>query len=311
MHQSKKRPLITILGPTASGKTSLAVALAARLEGEIVSADSRQVYKGLDLGSGKDLEEYESDGKKIPYHLIDVVEPQENYDVFRFQDDFFKIYQGLVKAKKWVILCGGSGLYLQAALAAEKMLTVPINEPLRAELASLSQGELVNHLTQLKAEQHNTTDLEDRERTLRAIEIAVAQNQNPKQEPSPVKEYKLFGLKVERSKLRERIKQRLEARFKQGMVEEVEGLIQAGLSVEKLHYFGLEYRYIASYLSGDLSYTQMFEGLLQAIRKFAKKQETWYRRMEKRGETIHWLELEMQEEEMINKILKIVKQDGL
>lgn len=311
MHQLKKKPLITILGPTASGKTSLAVALAAKLKGEIVSADSRQVYKGLDLGSGKDLEEYELDDKKIPYHLIDVVEPQENYDVFRFQDDFFEIYQELVNAKKWVILCGGSGLYLQAALASEKMLKVPRNEPLRADLASLSQAELVNHLIQLKADQHNTTDLEERERTLRAIEIAVAQKENLKLEPSPVKEYKIFGIKVVRSKLRARIKQRLEARFKQGMVEEVEGLMQAGLSVEKLHYFGLEYRFIASYLSGDLSYTQMFEGLLQAIRKFAKKQETWFRRMEKRGETIHWLELEMQELEMINRILQKVKQDGL
>jgi tRNA dimethylallyltransferase len=311
MHQSMKKPLITILGPTASGKTTLAVALAAKLEGEIVSADSRQVYQGLDLGSGKDLEEYQLDGKPIPYHLIDVVRPHENYDVYRFQADFFEVYQKLANEEKWVILCGGSGLYLQAALASKKMLMVPTNEQLRAELSSFSQAELVNHFTQLKADQHNTTDLEERERTLRAIEIALAQKENPIREPSPVGEYHLFGLKVERSKLRARIKQRLEVRFKQGMIEEVEGLMQAGLSVKKLHYFGLEYRYIASYLSGDLSYAEMFEGLLQAIRKFAKKQETWFRRMEKQGETIHWLAIEMQEKEMINRILQKVEQDGL
>ncbi len=311
MHQEQNKPLITILGPTASGKTAFAVALASKLNGEIVSADSRQVYQGLDLGSGKDLDEYRLNGQQIPYHLIDVVKAEENYDVYRFQDDFFDLYRKLEKEGKWVILCGGSGLYLQAALASEKMLEVPKNEKLRTSLASLSQAELASYLLKLKADQHNTTDLQDRERSLRAIEIALAQKESPKPVRSPISNYLLFGLKIERSKLRERIEERLKARFEQGMIEEVEGLMKGGLSAEKLHYFGLEYRYIAAHLIGELNYTEMFEQLLQAIRKFAKKQETWFRRMERKGAQIHWIDADKTQAEKLKLILEKIEQHGL
>ncbi|MEQ8909782.1 MAG: tRNA (adenosine(37)-N6)-dimethylallyltransferase MiaA [Vicingaceae bacterium] len=297
----RSAPLLTILGPTACGKTSLAVRLAAVLKGEVISADSRQVYRGMNVGTGKDLAEYQFQGETVPYHLIDIRDAGEEYDVFQFQDDFFKLYEKLSIKGVWPILCGGSGLYLQAALAEEQMVMVPENKRLRERLRKFSQEELVRELAEIRMDLHNKTDLEERDRTIRAIEIASFERQNPERTASPVQEKLTFGLRTERGNLRERIKVRLEKRLEQeGMIEEVQGLLESGIPAKKIDYYGLEYRFINAYLQKDLTYQEMYEGLLQAIRRFAKKQETWFRRMEKNGHQIHWMEVESPMEEKLS-----------
>ena len=283
-------PLIIILGPTAVGKTKLAVQVAAELNGEIISADSRQVYKGMDIGTGKDLEEFAVNGKEIPHHLIDIKEAGEHYNLFDFQQDFYQVYNDICARKKTPVLCGGTGLYLEAALAKEQLLSVPRNENLRQELSSFTLEELNEKLLQLNSNQHNKTDLEDRERCIRAIEIETLKQQHPSPPLSPIGERIIFGIHQERNELRARIEERLNLRLKNGMVEEVERLLQSGLSAEQLDYYGLEYRFISRYLKHELIYDEMYEKLLQAIRHFAKKQMTWYRRMERKGVKIHWME---------------------
>jgi tRNA dimethylallyltransferase len=299
--------LIVILGPTAVGKTSLAVNLADKLEGEIISADSRQVYRGMDLGTGKDLEEYNADGRKIKTHLIDIKDAGKAYNVFDFQKDFYASYTEIIENDKRPILCGGSGLYIEAALAKEKMLEVPSNTDLRVNLKNYSQTELVEKLKSLQPKMHNETDRIDRERTIRAIEIEVFKNEDHKVEQSLIQNPVVFGIKMDREKLRERIAVRLNQRLDNGMVQEVERLLKAGVSHQQLLYYGLEYKFIAQYLNKELTYDQMVVKLLQAIRQFAKRQMTWYRRMEKKGQKIHWIDAEESAEEKLRIVLEIVK----
>lgn len=302
--------LITILGPTAVGKTKLAVQLAKEIGGEVISADSRQVYREMDIGTGKDLKEFTIDGERIAYHLIDIRAAGEAYDVFQFQQDFYDRYKSIVESKKVPILCGGTGLYLQAALAKKSLVAVPVDKEWRNRLKDLSQEELVNNLRALEPDLHNTTDMLDRERTIRAIEIARFKvvNQLP-EEDSPVRGHLIFGLRMQRNQLRERIEQRLTERFEAGMITEVEKLLRQGVSHEMLHYYGLEYRFISKYLLGQMEYNDMFSGLLQAIRRFAKKQMTWYRRMEKQGVIIHWLEAGWTKKEQLAFIQKSLSEE--
>ena len=295
--------LITILGPTAVGKTKLAVQLAHHLNGEIISADSRQVYKGMDIGTGKDLKDYTLNGENIPYHLIDNKEAGEHYHLFDFQQDFYSAYQIITAREKVPILCGGTGLYLEAAMAKEQMQQVPSNKKLRQNLASNSLEELTKLLIQLNLKQHNTSDQTDRERCIRAIEIEKFKQTNPVKASSPIDEYIIFGVKMERSALRARIDERLIERLKSGMIEEVEQLLNSGLTAEELDYYGLEYRFIAKYLSKEMNYDEMYEKLLQAIRRFAKKQMTWYRRMEKNGAQIHWMDANLSSADKLKFVL--------
>lgn len=305
-----KQELIGIIGPTAVGKTKLAVAWASEVGGEIISADSRQVYRGMDIGSGKDLEEYIYKDKKVPYHLIDIVEAGEAYDLFRFQEDFFKAFRSVQKQDKQAILCGGTGMYIQAALNREKLIQVPNNEVLRQELANYNQAQLNDYLIEVKLNVHNRSDLEDRERTLRALEIALYEKEHTEEvKPSPINSYLIFGIQMSREKLRERIKIRLQNRLENGMIEEVEQLLEQGISHEQLQYYGLEYKFISLYLQGELSYDELYTQLLQAIRRFAKKQMTWYRRMERQGYQIHWMEAESSLEEKLKFMRSIAQKN--
>lgn len=280
--------LVVILGPTASGKTRLAVDAATRLGGEIISADSRQVYRGMDIGTGKDLQEY----RDISYHLIDIVEPGYEFNVFEFQQRFYDAWEDIHTRGRMPLLCGGTGLYLEAVLNAYHMVEAPPDPELRTQLEHLTRAELQHELLRLKPEQHNSTDLEERERLMRAIEIAIAQKQAPPTPAPPTLRPLVFGLRWPRPLLRQRIRERLHQRLQQGMVAEVERLHREGTSWETLEFYGLEYRFIAQYLQGALSYNDMVQKLGSAICKFAKRQETWFRRMEKRGTLIHWLDPE-------------------
>jgi len=300
--------LIVVLGPTAVGKTKLAAHFSRKNRGEVISADSRQVYKGMDIGSGKDIAEFSFPDGNVPYHLIDILDAGTHYDLFQFQQDFYKAYNTIVKRDKLPILCGGSGLYIEAALAKEKMQFVPKDSKLRKSLSKYNQAELVEQLKKLKPEQHNTTDTLDVKRTIRAIEIASFEQLNQKPS-SPIKKHTIFGINMERSELRERIKERLQERIDQGMIEEVEQLIKNGLTTEQLQYYGLEYRFIALYLNGELNKLEFFEKLLQSIRRFAKKQMTWYRRMERKGYEINWMPAAMPIEEKID-FMELKVQNG-
>lgn len=280
--------LLVVLGPTASGKTRLGVALARRLGGEILSADSRQVFRGMDLGTGKDLSEY----GEVPYHLIDIAESGDEFSVFAFQRLFLAAFEEVRGRGRLPVLVGGTGLYLDAVLRGYRLVEVPENPELRQELAVLGDEELHVRLKTLKPQQHNVTDLVDRDRLLRAIEIAegetaAALDQPPFPELRPL----VFGLQWERSELRRRITARLKERLAQGMVEEVRRLHEErGVPWEKLEFYGLEYRFIAAHLQGKLNTNDMFQKLNSAIHDFAKRQETWFRRMERQGTVIHWLD---------------------
>jgi tRNA dimethylallyltransferase len=279
--------LLVVLGPTASGKTHLAVQAARQLAGEIISADSRQVYRGLDIGSGKDLDEY----GEIPYHLIDVVEPGYEFSLFDFARSFCDAYREIRGRGRLPILAGGTGLYLDAVLRGYDLVAVSRNLDLRAQLESLSLVDLQERLRGLRPEQHNTTDLVDRSRLVRAIEIAVGEQQSGRQ-PLPMPELVpgVFGLRWPRALLRQRITARLLQRLEHGLVEEVAGLHAAGVSWQTLDYYGLEYRFVAAYLQGKLNRNDLFQKLNSAIHQFAKRQETWFRRMERQGLVIHWLD---------------------
>lgn len=275
--------LIVVLGPTASGKTRLGVHLARLLGGEVLSADSRQVYRGLDLGAGKDLAEYE----EIPYHLIDIVNPGYEFNLFEYQRLFFAAFEEVSRRGRLPILVGGTGMYLDAVLRGYRLVPVPENIALRAELAPLTMDELAERLAAV-ARPHNTTDTLDRDRLVRAIEIATFE-QDHQPEPLPALSPVIFGIRWERSTLRRRITERLKERVAGGLIAEVEGLLQAGVSHDTLEFYGLEYRYVSRHLRGDLSYNDMFQKLNSAIHDFAKRQETWFRRMERNGTVIHWL----------------------
>lgn len=277
--------LIVILGPTASGKTCLAVEAARHLNGEIISADSRQVYRGMDIGTGKDLNEYGN----IPYHLIDIVAPGYEFNVYEFQQRFYTAFAAIHARGRMPILCGGTGLYLEAVLSGYRMVEAPPDMALRERLSAMSTPELRQELLRLKPEQHNSTDLEERARMIRAIEIALAQEAEEPATAVPELHPLVFGLSWARPILRQRINVRLQQRLEQGMLDEVRRLHENGTSWETLEFYGLEYRFIAQYLQGQLDYTTMVEKLGNAIGKFAKRQETWFRRMEKRGTCINWL----------------------
>lgn len=279
--------LLVILGPTASGKTRIGVGLARLLNGEIISADSRQVYRGMDIGTGKDLREYD----EIPYHLIDIVEPGSEFNVFSFQRKFFDCFSDIQSRKKLPLLVGGTGMYIDAVLRGYRLIEVPENPELRQELSELSHETLVEKLTFFKQRPHNTTDLLDRERLVRAIEICTAETVHGDTLP-PLPEIKplIFGVRWERSQLRKRITARLAQRLEQGMIEEVNNLHESGVPWDKLEFYGLEYRFIAQHLQGLLDRKEMIRLLNTAIHQFAKRQETWFRRMEKQGTIIHWLD---------------------
>ncbi|MDX2480621.1 MAG: tRNA (adenosine(37)-N6)-dimethylallyltransferase MiaA [Desulfuromusa sp.] len=279
--------ILVILGATAGGKTSLAVNAARYLDGEIISADSRQVYRGMDLGTGKDLQEY----GEVPYHLIDIAEPGSEYNVFQFQRDCFDSITTIWLRQKLPIICGGTGMYLDAVLSGYRLVAVPPNQQLRDELELFSDNALRQKLLQLKPEQHNRTDLEQRDRLVRAIEIAIGEQSATKTLP-PLPEISplVFGIKWPREVLRKRIAVRLRQRFEAGMIDEVQQLHEAGVAWEKLEFYGLEYRLIAQYLQGQLNQNDMVQKLRSAIGQFAKRQETFFRRMEKRGVEICWLD---------------------
>jgi len=279
--------LIVILGPTAAGKTRVGVQVARSLGGEIISADSRQVYQGMDIGTGKDLSEYGG----IPYHLIDIKKPGEEFNVFEFQRAFVKSFDAIRFRGNLPILVGGTGLYLESILRGYRLPKVLENAALRNELAASSLAELSDRLKQIKPDLHNTTDLMDRSRLIRALEIAEGTLRGPApQVDLPELKPAVFGIKWDRQVLRRRITQRLQERINGGMIAEVKSLYQAGLSYDQLDFYGLEYRYAALYLKGELNRNDMFQKLNSAIHQFAKRQETWFRRMERKGVEIHWIE---------------------
>lgn len=278
---------LVILGATAGGKTTLAVAAARHLSGEIISADSRQVYRGMDLGTGKDLAEY----GEIPYHLIDIAEAGSEYNLFQFQRDCYAAVTAIRQRRALPIICGGTGLYLDAVLKGYPLVEVPENPQLREQVASLSDEQLRQRLLELKPRQHNRTDLDERDRLVRAYEIALGETTATPAEPFVWRPL-VFGLRWPRVVQRRRIAVRLKERLEQGLIAEVEGLYTAGISWEQLEFYGLEYRYIAQYLQGKLRRREMVQHLAVAIGQFAKRQETFFRRMEKHGVQITWLDAE-------------------
>ena len=276
--------LICVLGPTASGKTRYAVQLARELDGEILSGDSRQVYRGMDIGTGKDLAEY----GEIPYHLIDIVDAGTRYNIFQYQHDFERAYRGIVERGRTPILCGGSGLYIEAATCGYDLPDVPPDPQLRAELDKLPTEELIARYETLRTP-HNTTDYDTRQRLIRALEIALWQESHPVTRTAFLpKHTKYIGIAVSREERNARIDRRLRARLDEGLVEEVSGLLASGLTPEDLLYYGLEYKYVTLYLTGSLGYEEMVSRLQTAIHQFAKRQMTWFRGMERRGIQIEW-----------------------
>lgn len=293
--------LLCVLGPTASGKTALAVRMAAELGGEVISADSRQVYRGMDIGTGKDLEEYDYEGRSIPYHLIDIVDAGYKYNVFEYQQDFVKVWKDCKNRNVFPVLCGGSGLYLEAVLKAYRLLAVPVNEALRKTLENKSLSELSAILSTYKR-MHNTTDVDTVKRAVRAIEIEEYYKLHPCiEEEFPEIHPLIVGVDVSREVRRTRIDKRLQERLKNGMVEEVQQLLEQHVAPEDLIYYGLEYKYLTLYLTGQLAYEDMVEKLNIAIHQFAKRQMTWFRKMERQGFLIHWIDgnLPMDEKVML------------
>ena len=306
--QTQDKPLlIVVLGHTAAGKTSFAAELARRTDGEIISADSRQVYRGMDIGTGKDYEDYMVDGQKIKAHLIDIVDPGYEYNVFEFQKDFILAWHDIRSRNKQVILCGGTGLYLEAVLKKYSLINVPLNESLRNELSGKSTSELTAILASFR-NLHNTTDTINKKRMLRAIEIEVYKKDNPLPvDDFPDFRYVIFGIKYSRDERRERITRRLQERLKKGMIEEAEKLLKSGIPSETLILYGLEYKYLTLYITGKINYNEMFEGLNTAIHQFAKRQMTWFRKMERDGVKIHWIEGEMEMVEKLRSSISIIK----
>lgn len=289
------RKMITILGPTASGKTTLAAHLAAKTGAEIISADSRQVYRGMDIGTGKDLADYVVDGKKIPYHLIDICEPGTKYNLFRYQEDFLNAYEDIRNRGVKPILCGGTGLYIEAVLKGYSLSPVPQNAELRERLAGKSLEELTVMLVELKKKtgstMHNRSDVDTAQRAIRAIEIEEHNLNNPMPEREcPPIDSLIVGVDIDRDERRRKITNRLKARLEDGMVEEIQGLLRRGIPAEDLIYYGLEYKFVTEYVTGKLTYDEMFRQLEIAIHQFAKRQMTWFRGMERRGFHIHWLD---------------------
>lgn len=296
--------LITILGPTATGKTKLAVKLASILGGEIISADSRQVYRGMNLGTGKDLDDFIVQGKQIPYHLIDLHDPGYEYNIFEFQSDFKNAHSLIEKRGNIPIMCGGSGMYLDSILRAYQMKQAPLNEKLREDLEGLSHKMLIDRLKAVSP-LHNTTDVNIPERLIRAIEIAEAENSS-KVLFDYIKVLRTinFGILFERKQIRERITERLQKRLEEGMIDEVKNLLDEGFTEDQLTFYGLEYKYLIMCVVGKISWDEMFDKLNIAIHQFAKRQMTWFRRMEKKGVHINWIDGNLSSEESLSLILK-------
>lgn len=298
--------LITIVGPTASGKTTLAASLASRLDTEIISGDSRQVYRRMDLGTGKDLDDYNVDGRQIPYHLIDIVEPGYKYNVFEYQRDFLEAYRQIQEKGKLPILCGGTGMYIESILKGYQLLPVPENPTLRASLEGKPLDELTQILSTYK-KLHNSTDVDTPKRAIRAIEIEEYYRQQPVEEREfPTLKSLIVGIDIDRELRREKISRRLKQRLEEGMIEEVRALIDEGIAPEDLIYYGLEYKFLTMHVTGQLTYEEMFLQLETAIHQFAKRQMTWFRGMERRGFTIHWLDAEMDNPKKIQRIIDLM-----
>lgn len=299
-----KYDMITILGPTASGKTTLAAHLAASLQGEIISADSRQVYRRMDLGTGKDLDDYRIDGVQVPYHLIDICEPGTQYNVYEYQKDFKKVWQELQERQVLPVLCGGTGLYLESVLRGYRMDTVPENTPLRESLAGKSLEELTALLSTYKT-LHNKTDVDSVKRAIRAIEIAEYYRTHPvDQTEMPPLNSLVIGIDIPRELRRSRISARLKQRLDEGMIDEVRSLLAEGIPADNLIYYGLEYKFLTLHVLGQLSYEEMYHQLEIAIHQFAKRQMTWFRGMERRGVCIHWIDGTQPLEEKVRQIVE-------
>ena len=304
--------MVTILGPTASGKTTLATRLAHTIGGEIISADSRQVYRNMDIGTGKDLADYVVDGKKIPYHLIDIAEAGTKYNLYQYQHDFHVAYQDIVSRDERPILCGGTGLYLEAVLKGYTLSPVPQNAELRARLEGKSLAELTQMLSDLKAQtgsvMHNTTDVDSCQRAIRAIEIETYNIEHTTAlRTMPGIDSLIIGVNIEREERRRKITARLKQRLDEGMVEEVRGLLNSGIAADDLIYYGLEYKFITEYIIGKLMYEEMFRQLEIAIHQFAKRQMTWFRGMERRGTTIHWVDASLPMSEKLKEVLQLME----
>ena len=309
--------LITILGPTACGKTSLAVALAYSLhmegqEAEILSGDSRQVYRGMTIGTGKDLGDYTVEGYNVPYHLIDICEPGTKYNLFQYQQDFHKAYNEVRGRGALPILCGGTGLYIESVLKGYHLSPVPQNQPLRDKLEGRSLEELTTMLRQLKRQtgsnMHNTTDVDTAQRAIRAIEIETYNLEHPTElRTLPAIPSIIIGVNIDRELRREKITQRLRQRLDEGMVDEIRSLLKSGISAEDLMYYGLEYKFITEFVIGKTTYEEMFRQLEIAIHQFAKRQMTWFRGMERRGFTIHWVDAQLPMEQKVEFVRQLYK----
>jgi len=294
--------LLVVLGATATGKTNLAVNLAKIFNGEIISADSRQVYRGMNLGTGKDIEEYVINGVKIPYHLIDIVDAGYKYNVFEFQQDFVKVFEEISGRKKLPVVCGGTGMYLEAVLKQYKLIAVPKDQEFRDKMEKKSLNELITIL-QSHNNLHNISDLKSKKRAIRALEIKRYYATNPQIDTNyPKINPLLVGIKFDRESRRNRISLRLKERLKSGMIDEVKSLLKSGVSAENLIYYGLEYKFLTRYVTGQITYDEMYSGLEVAIHQFAKRQMTWFRKMEQSGSNIHWLDGYMPLEEKIDRV---------
>lgn len=317
--------MITILGPTASGKTNLAAALVSHINGmdssmwggdthgaEIISADSRQVYRGMDIGTGKDLEDYTVGGKLIPYHLIDICDAGTKYNLFQYQQDFYDAYQDITHRGVLPILCGGTGLYIESVLKGYHLSPVPQNPALRSSLEGKTLEELTDMLVDLKAKNgsnmHNRTDVDTAQRAIRAIEIETYNLEHPMPERElPAVDSLVIGVSIDRDARRDKITRRLKQRLENGMVEEIKGLLDRGIPAENLLYYGLEYKFVTEYVIGKTSYEEMLRGLEIAIHQFAKRQMTWFRGMERRGFTIHWIDALQPMEQKVEQVLELMK----
>lgn len=309
----QNQKMITILGPTASGKTSVAAALALRTGGEIISADSRQVYRRMDIGTGKDLADYTIGDVHIPYHLIDIAEPGTKYNLFQYQQDFHAAYNDIRSRGKLPILCGGTGLYIEAVLGGYSLSPVPQNPKLRESLEGKSLDQLTQMLVQLKqkngSNMHNRTDVDTAQRAIRAIEIETYNIEHPTPERQmPPVDSLIIGINIDRELRREKITRRLKARLDEGMCDEIRSLIDGGVNPDDLIYYGLEYKFVTEYVVGKTSYEEMFRQLEIAIHQFAKRQMTWFRGMERRGYTIHWIDAAQSMDEKVEAIMSLMKE---